>query len=147
MANKKFKVGDTVRCTCAYSGNERVKNKIGTVCVDYGRDDYGIDFGKYVAGHACEGACIDGHGWCIPSKYLERVATKNAKVIIYSTKNTVVAKLFEGKTLLAQSEAKCSPDDDFNLLTGAQIALLRLARAQHVKPIIPKEALEGFEII
>ena len=143
----KFKVGDTVRCTCAHCGNECVKDQIGTVCRKYDRDNYGIDFGKYVGGHNCKGACIDGHGWCIPSKYLERVVTKNAKVIIYSTKNTVIAELFEGKTLLAQSEAKCSPNDDFNLLTGAQIALLRLARAQHVKPIIPKEALEGFEII
>lgn len=146
MANK-FKLGDTVKCTCAYSGNEHVKDQIGTVCHIYSEREYGIDFGKYVDGHTCVGKCIEGHGWAIPAKYLEGVFTKNAKVIIYSTKNTVVAKLLEGKTVLAQSEAKCSPDDNFNMLTGAQIALLRLARAQHVKPIIPKEALEGFEII
>lgn len=146
MTNK-FKLGDTVKCTCAYSGNEYIKDQIGTVCHIYSKYEYGIDFGKDVDGHTCVGACIDGHGWAIPAKYLEGVCTKNAKVIIYSTKNTVVAKLLEGKTVLAQSEAKCSPDDNFNMLTGAQIAILRLARAHHVKPIIPKEALEGFEII
>ena len=143
----KFKVGDTVKCTCAYSGNECIKDQIGTVCCDYGDGDYGIDFGKYVDGHNCKGTCIEGHGWAIPKKYLERAVPKNTEVIIYAIGNTVVAKLIAGKTILAQSEAKCSPDDNFSLLTGAQIALLRLARAQHVKPIIPKEAFEGFEII
>ena len=143
----KFKVGDTVKCTCAYNGNEWIKDQIGTVCHIYSESEYGIDFGKDVEGHTCVGKCIDGHGWAIPARYLEGVVTKNTKVIIYAMKNTVVAKLIVGKTVLAQSEAKCSPDDNFNFLTGAQIALLRLARAQHVKHIIPKEAFEGFEII
>ena len=143
----KFKIGDTVRCTCAYCGNEHVKDQIGTVCLVYGNNDYGIDFGKYVDGHACNGTCIEGHGWSVPRRYLERVVTKNAKVLIYHMENTVVAKLIDGKTVIAQGTAQCSPDDTFNILTGAQIALLRLARAQHVKPIMPKEAFEGFEII
>ena len=146
MANK-FKIGDAVKCTCVYQGNECVKDQIGTVCYIYCNGEYGVDFGKDVGGHNCSNTCNDHQGWAIPAKYLEGVPPKNAKVIIYSTENTVIAKLLEGKSVFAHSEAKCSPDDDFNLLTGAQIALLRLARAQHVKPIIPKEALEGFEII
>ena len=143
----KFKVGDTVRCTYDFQGNKHIKDQIGTVCLVCPSDTYGVDFGKDVEGHSCYGTCDDRHGWTLPSRYLERAVPKNAKVIIYSTENTVIAKLLEGKSVFAHSEAKCSPDDDFNLLTGAQIALLRLARAQHVKPIIPKEALEGFEII
>lgn len=146
MANK-FKLGDRVKCTCAYSGNECVKDQIGTVCHIYSESEYGIDFGKDVEGHTCVGKCIDGHGWAIPARYLEGVSFKNTKVIIYVMENTVVAKFIAGKTLLAQSEAKCSPNDNFNMLIGAQIALMRLAKVQHVKPIIPKEAFEGFEII
>ena len=146
MANK-FKIGDTVKCTCAYQGNERVKDQIGTVCLIYGHKDYGIDFGKDVGGHTCNDTCIDRHGWAIPAEYLERAIPKEAKVLIYHMKNTVVAKLLDGKKVIAQSTAQCSPDDTFNFLTGAQIALLRLARAQHVKPIIPKEVFEDFEII
>lgn len=146
MANK-FKLGDTVKCTCAYSGNEDVKDQIGTVCHIYSESEYGIDFGKDVDGHTCVGKCIDGHGWAIPAKYLERAIPKKVKVLIYHMENTVVAKLLDGKTLIAQGEARCSQNDTFNLLTGAQIALLRLARAQHVKPIIPKEVFDDFEII
>lgn len=146
MANK-FKIGDTVKCTCAYQGNERVKDQIGTVCHIFRNGEYGVDFGKDVCGHSCNDTCITRQGWAVSPQYLKKVDPKNAKVIIYIKGNTVVAKLFEGKSVLAHSEAKCSPDDTFNLLTGAQIALLRLARAQHVKPIIPKEAFEGFEII
>lgn len=143
----KFKIGDIVKCTDTYEGNNLIKDQIGTVCRIKDTDIYGVDFGKDVKGHSCSGTCGYGHGWEISSKYLKRAVPKNAKVIIYSTKNTVVAKLLEGKTVLAYSEAKCSPDDNFNLLAGAQLALLRLARAHHVKPIIPKEVLEGFEII
>lgn len=146
MANK-FKLGDTVKCLHAYCGNERIKDQIGIVCHIYSENEYGINFGKDVDGHTCAGSCINGYGWAVTARCLESVSLKNTKVIIYAMKNTVVAKLITGKTVLAQSEAKCSPDDNFSLLTGAQIALLRLARAQHVKSIIPKEAFEGFEII
>ncbi len=146
MANK-FKLGDTVKCTCAYSGNENIKDQIGTVCHIYSESEYGVDFGKDVEGHTCVGKCIDGHGWAIPARYLEYVTLKNTKVIIYAMENTVVAKLIAGKTVIAQSEAKCSPDDNFNMLIGAQIALMRLAKVHHIKPIILKETLEGFEII
>lgn len=146
MANK-FKLGDTVKCTCAYSGNEWIKDQIGTVCHIYSESEYGIDFDKDVGGHTCNDTCIEGHGWAIPAKYLERAIPKEAKILIYHMKNTVIAKLLDGKKVIAQSTAQCSPDDTFNFLTGAQIALLRLARTQHVKHIIPKEAFESFEII
>ena len=143
----KFKIGDTVKCTYAYSGNEHIKDEIGTVCRDYGDGDYGIDFGKDVDGHDCRCTCIYGHGLAIPAKYLERAIPKKTKVLIYHMENTVVAKLLDGKTLIAQGEGRCSQNDTFNLLTGAQIALLRLARTQHVKLVIPKEVFDGFEII
>ena len=145
MANK-FKLGDIVKCTCTYIGNECVKGQTGTVCRVYGDGDYGIDFGKDVNGHDCAHTCIDRHGWAIPAKYLESAIPKKAKVLIYHTENTVIAKLLDGKTVLAQGEARCSQNDTFNLLTGAQIAICVLQECSMLNLLSLKKLLRALKL-
>lgn len=55
--------------------------------------------------------------------------------------NKVVVKLTVDGALHDTAEAKCSPEDDFHLLTGAQIALQRLAEKTGSKIVVPKSAL------
>lgn len=72
---------------------------------------------------------------------LEKVRNDNdSKIIIMANDGTVTAKLVSGKISVAAATAKCSPEDDFNLLVGAQIALQRLAEQQNAKIVVNTKA-------
>lgn len=143
---KTFKIGDTVRCIAVYYGNHKIKNQTGTICNIDSDGTYGVNFHKDINGHSCNGSCPDECGWYIPSQFLKAVK-KEEKLVIVAHGNKVTAKLIQNKRTIAQGMAACSPDDTFNFLTGAQIALARLAKSRGVKPILCKNALEGIEII
>lgn len=66
------------------------------------------------------------------------------KVVAYPSHNKVIAKLIYNKSVVSVAEAKCSPEDEFNFLTGLQIAIARLVQ-QHPCPklVLPKEALNA----
>lgn len=50
----------------------------------------------------------------------------NQSIHIYHNGKTTTAILKEGKKEIKRAEAKCSPEDEFDFLTGAEIALERL---------------------
>lgn len=66
------------------------------------------------------------------------------KVVVYPSHNKVIAKLIYNKSVVSVAEAKCSPEDEFNFLTGLQIAIARLVQ-QHPCPklVLPKEVLNA----
>lgn len=64
------------------------------------------------------------------------------KVAVFSYDNKVIAKLIYNKSVVSVAEAKCSPEDEFNFLTGLQIAIARLVQQYPCpKLVLPKEAL------
>lgn len=66
------------------------------------------------------------------------------KVAVFASGNKVIAKLIYNKSVISEAEAKCSPEDEFNFLTGLQIAITRLVRQQPcAKFVLPKEVLNA----
>lgn len=49
------------------------------------------------------------------------------KIVITTDGKTTLARLYEGKKVVKRAEAKCSPSDTFDFMTGAKLALERLA--------------------
>lgn len=45
---------------------------------------------------------------------------KNKKIIILTDGKNVTAKLFDGKNIVKEGIAKCSPKDDFDFEAGAK---------------------------
>lgn len=136
-----FKVGDRVRCVKSYANSDTV-GELGTI-VARGTDQEmcGVVFDKFINGHSLRGRCKEGYGWWIPEGMLEKVRNDNdSKIIIMANGSTVTAKLVSGKISVAAATAKCSPEDDFNLLVGAQIALQRLAEQQNAKIVVNTKA-------
>ncbi len=128
-----FKVGDRVRCVESFANADTV-GELGTI-VAKGSDSWGVAFDKYINGHSLDGECEAGYGWWIPEDMLEKVHN-DSKIIIMADGYTVTAKLVRDKNCVAVAIAKCSPEDDFNLLVGAQIALQRLAEQQNAKIVV-----------
>ena len=147
----KFKVGDRVRGIKAQDGNTKVIGTRGTVLYVLPNGDAAIRFDMDIAGHSCSSQCKYGHGWYCRPDALALDISNTAKVIIFTQGNKVIAKILKDKKVIGIASATCSPDDEFNLLTGAQIALARLGKQCDVKPVLLKEtlnkALENFEII
>lgn len=139
-----FKVGDRVRCVKSF-GNDKTVGKLGTIIAKgIAPDAWGVFFDEYINGHSLDGACKAGYGWWIPAGMLVKTSgVKNSdksKIVIMANGNTVTAKLVRDKNRVAVATAKCSPDDDFNLLVGAQIALQRLAEQQNAKIVVNTKA-------
>lgn len=136
-----FKVGDRVRCVESF-GNDKIVGKLGTIIAKgIGSASWGVFFDKYINGHSLDGKCEAGYGWWIPEGMLEKVRNDNdSKIIIMANGSTVTAKLVSGKISVVAATAKCSPEDDFNLLVGAQIALQRLAEQQNAKIVVNTKA-------
>lgn len=63
-------------------------------------------------------------GAIVESKYFDLLPDE--KIIVTANGKTTTAKLYNGKTVVKTAEAKCSPDDEFNFLTGAHLAVSRL---------------------
>lgn len=134
-----FKIGDRVRCVKSF-GNADTVNELGTIVAKGNAPEmYGVDFDKFIHGHSLDGKCVSGYGWWIPEDMLEKVRN-DSKIIIMADGYTVTAKLVRDKNRVAVATAKCSPEDDFNLLVGAQIALQRLAEQQNAKIVVNTKA-------
>lgn len=123
-----FKVGDKVRAIRS-DDYRRLEGKIGTV-VEVEGFSVGVDFDSDINGHACGGLARFGHGWYLPDYWLEYVGRCNEynKVIITIEDKVTTATLMKGRLVLGTAKARCNPDDRFDPLVGAQIAIQRLAK-------------------
>lgn len=74
----------------------------------------------------------------VASKCVEvlHAASEKAKCIICVDGNKVIAKLLDGKRIVATGIAKCSPSDTFNFLVGAQLAMQRCIAKQNTEPLV-----------
>lgn len=70
---------------------------------------------------------------------------KDNKLVFYIKDRTVHCKLFSAEGLVSHTKAVCSPDDDFDFLTGVQIALQRMLKAQRKELVLP--ALDNIKFI
>lgn len=122
------KVGDRVRAIHD-DRDRRLEGKIGTV-VEVEGFCVGVDFDSEIVGHTCGGLARMGHGWYLPDYYLEYVGRCNEynKVIITVEDKVTTATLMKGRLVLGTAKARCSPNDRFDPLVGAQIAIQRLAK-------------------
>lgn len=80
-------------------------------------------------------------GFTVNSKYFDLLPkkTEEEKIVVTANGKTTTAKLYNGKTVVKTAEAKCSPDDEFNFLTGAHLAVSRLCGVDsNVKSIEPE---------
>ncbi|MGN0613574.1 MAG: hypothetical protein ACI4JB_06690 [Porcipelethomonas sp.] len=123
----KFKVGDRVKCVRIVDDNKRVVGKIGTiVSIDIDDNRYAVVFDENVGGHSFEGLCEHYHGWWCGESCLVKVDDCNEKIVITSDGKTTTAKMYNGKKFVKAAKAICSPEDEFNIVTGAAIAFSRL---------------------
>lgn len=140
-----FKVGDRVRCIS--KRESELLNKVGTVkVIDNISPSIGVEFDDKIYGHECDGSCKSGHGWWLSPKDLKKIGSQ-AKIIIYAQDNTVTVKLISNKACVAQAVAKCSPNDDFDVLVGAQIALQRLVEKQGSKFVLNTKMFKDIEVL
>lgn len=69
----------------------------------------------------------DGLHFSVESKYFDfDESTSNQKIVITTDGKTTTAKLYDGKKFVKAAKATCSPEDEFNIVTGAAIAFSRL---------------------
>lgn len=133
-----FKIGDKVRCIRNDGLNKKLlEGMIGTV-VDVDSYSVGIDFDSEIEGHACAGMARMGHGWYLPDNYVEYIGVckEYNKVLITIEGKTTIATLMKGRLVLGTAKAKCSPDDRFDPLVGAQVAIQRLAKQFDSKLVV-----------
>lgn len=77
MIEDRFQIGDRVRLVKRPSyvpcqlkeGAEGVVVAIGVPW-----ESYGVDWGRDIWGHSCNGTCPDGHGYFVATEYIELVA-------------------------------------------------------------------------
>ena len=131
-----IRVGDRVRAIHD-DMDRRLEGKIGTV-VEVAGFSVGVDFDSEIDGHTCGGLARMGHGWYLPGSYLEYVGRCNEynKVIITIEDKTTIATLMKGRLVLGTAKARCSPNDRFDPLVGAQIAIQRLAKQFGSKMVV-----------
>ena len=142
-----LKIGDKVRCI----HNDKYRNldgKIGTV-VEAAGCIIGVDFDEDIDGHTLGGNARMGHGWYLPSYFLEHIGRVNTytKVVITIEGKTTTAKMRVGKCCVAEAIAKCSPNDVFDPLVGAQIALQRLVEQCGSKFVVNSKMFNDVEVI
>ena len=130
------KVGDRVRAI-RDDRDRRLEGKIGTV-VEVEDFYVGVDFDSEIDGHTCGSLARMGHGWYLPDYYLEYVGRCNEynKIIITIEDKVTTAKLMKGRLVLGTAKARCSPNDRFDPLVGAQIAIQRLAKQFGSKMVV-----------
>lgn len=69
---------------------------------------------------------MPGDDICVESKYFDLVPECNQKIVITNDGKTTTAKLYDGKKFVKAAKAMCSPEDEFDIVTGAMIAFSRL---------------------
>ena len=78
---------------------------------------------------------LDGCGdWSFSPYWLEPLVVGKERIFIIQDGKTVTAMLFNGKKKIREGKAKCHPDDPFDFVTGAKLALERLAGGEEKKP-------------
>lgn len=141
----KFQYGDRVRCVHD-DMNECVVGKIGTI-IEVCKNTVGVEFDECIHGHSMSGRCRQGCGWYLTHKEVELVYNQEPKVLItFQGKNTT-AKLLSGKRTIIKATARCSDEDIFDPLVGAQIALQRLAEQRGSKYVVNSKAFKNIELI
>lgn len=115
----KFKVGDKVIAKKSTPYNVTTNGWTGEVISVNPNSGY-IKVGNKYEGHYI--GCFD-----VDPKYFDLLLNKtNEKIIVTANGKTTTAKLYNGKTVIKTAEAKCSPDDEFDFLVGAHLAVSRL---------------------
>lgn len=124
----KFKIGDKVKVIESDAINHSDINMIGTI-VENGSNsyDYTVAFDRtYPFTHGCNGKCPARNGRYYNERQLELVPAIANKIVITVEGNTTLARLYSGKKVIKSAEAKCSPCDTFDFMTGAKLAIERL---------------------
>lgn len=129
----KYKIGDKVRVKKSLDGIN-LKGKIGKVIAMGEHYDYGIEFDKPIAkGHNCDGR---GKCGCCRWGYERELEPADDKKIVITTDGmTTFARLYNGKKVVKTAKAKCAPEDEFDFITGAELAFERLIQNKVKKPI------------
>jgi hypothetical protein len=73
-------------------------------------------------------------GWLGKEYYKFERVEENTKIVTTTDGKTTTARLFDGKELVKKAEAKCSPDDKFDFMVGANLAMERLEEKKPVNP-------------
>lgn len=120
----KFKIGDSVKCVCVVDANKLVVGKIGTI-IDIDCGLIGVEFDEWVHGHGCHHKGKIGYCWWCEELDLVKVVCSE-KIVITNDGKTTTAKMYDGKEVVKTAIAKCSPEDEFDIMTGTMIAFSRL---------------------
>ena len=142
MTEKKFKIGERVKCI---DEDSTLYGKTGTV-VTFKYDFCGVKWDGVKGGHSCDGVLKGEYsrsGLYVHNKYLERDVSKE-KLIIYIQDNKVVCQqILPDGTKGFKTFANCAPTDNFNMIVGAQIALMRMAKVNEAPIVMDKHISFG----
>lgn len=53
------------------------------------------------------------------------------KIVVVTKGNKISVKMWKERELIAEAEARCSPEDEFNYETGVKLAIERLFETKH----------------
>lgn len=139
----KFKIGDRVQCI---TENECCSGLKGTV-VDVEYNYYGVKWDGFKRGHNCHGILKDkdsAAGWYVYGKGLKLLKPSKEKIILYVEDNKIHCQYINKDGVKGiHTTALCAPSDDFDLLVGAQIALLRMVRLTESPIVMDKRTTLG----
>lgn len=149
MSKADFIIGARVGCISGTYADisHGVVGKEGIITEIIG-DNICVSFDGWHSGHNGNGTVHDNSAWIISKRDARLIAPnrdKPDKIVIYQQGNTVHAKYMH-KGFYNDAVAKCMPEDKFDFLTGAQIALARLVKSEGAKPVMLKESF-NIEII
>lgn len=124
-----FKVGDIVRgihpAMYNITNTKMMRGKIKEV---YSPTNFSVEILEHE--NSCHiGRTFDG----LNSRFFELATDTPEKIVITQGDKTVWAKLQKDGVLVKESVAKCHPDDEFDFLKGAAIAIERLRDQPEVK--------------
>lgn len=134
----KYKVGDKVKLaekTTAYT-SEKMERLLGkVVTITYVGESY-YSFKE------------DGGEWRWDDRSIEGLApseeeTALRKIVITSDGKETLARLHDGKKVIASATAKCSPDDEFDFNIGAKLAFERLMEDEDRWRVVDRPARVG----
>lgn len=120
----KYKVGDRVRVVSKRTfnmnidgGMDKYLGRVVTIVGFHPDGDYQIaeDRGEYC-----------GCGWSWQDDMFDGLVDENRSIHITSDGRTTHAILKDGKRIIKRSKATCAPNDEFDIIKGAMLALSRL---------------------
>lgn len=126
---KEFKIGDRVKVKNDIWYKPSIEDETGTV-IKIDGSSVGVEFDNYVDGHSLGGEGKYGHCWlCFPNM-LKHIKGENKIVICRNGNEVVAVDKMTGK----KGVAKCNPEDKFDFITGAKLALDRLIVREVKRP-------------